>query len=72
MTRYTVLVKADKLKKVITIPPEFEHKEVEVVISLPRKKKFNPSKYHGIFNIPKETVDNDLKRIRVEWERNGG
>jgi hypothetical protein len=71
MNRYTILVKADKLKQVIPIPPEFENRELEVIIKLPEKKKFNASKFKSIFNIPKDEIDHDLELMRSEWERNG-
>lgn len=38
MNRYTVIVQADKLKQVVPIPDEFEHKELEIIITLSEKK----------------------------------
>ncbi len=67
MNRYTILVQAEKLKKIIPIPPEFENRELEVVIKLPDKKQFNPEKYKSIFNIPKDTIDRDIELLRNEW-----
>ena len=71
MTKYTVIVKSDKLKDVIPIPSEFEHKDVEVSISLARKKKFDPKKYRGIGKASKESIDSYLKSVRSEWDRDG-
>jgi len=67
MNRYTVLVQADKLKKVIPIPPEFEHKEVEVIIALPSKKNVNISMYNKIFNMTKEEIDRDILSMKDDW-----
>ena len=62
MHKYTVLVHADKLKSIIPIPAEFENREVELIISLPRKNKFNPRKYRGIFSEGRYSHDH-FKRI---------
>ena len=71
MNRYTVLVQADKLKQVIPIPVEFENQELEIIITLPKKKEFNPDKYSTIFNISKDEIDRDIEHIRNEWNFNG-
>jgi len=67
INKYTVLVQADKLKGIIPIPSQFEHKEVEVVISLPGKKHFDPKKYRGLGNAEKEKIDQDIIDIRAGW-----
>ena len=71
MNKYKVRVQADKLKEILPIPREFEHKEVEVMISLPRKKSFNPREYRGIFNHSKESIDKHVQQMRDEWDRHG-
>jgi hypothetical protein len=71
MNRYRVLVQADRLKTIIPIPREFEHKEVEVTITLPRKSTFNPREFKSIFHVSKENIDSDLKGLRQEWDRHG-
>ena len=69
MNKYTILVQADKLKSIIPIPSEFEHKEVEIMISLPKKEKFNPQKFRGVCNESKESIDKKLKHMRMGWDR---
>ncbi len=71
MNRYRVLVQADRLKKIIPIPREFEHQEVEVTITLPRRNKFNPREFKSIFHATKDEIDSDLKGLREEWDRHG-
>ncbi len=71
MNKYTVLVPADKLKTIIPIPPEFEHQQVEVAISLPRRKEFNPRKYRGAARGSRELVDGEINMIKRDWERDG-
>ncbi len=71
MNKYKILIQADKLKQIVPIPHEFEHKELEVIISLPQRKKIDPRKYSDIFHISKDEIDRDLMIIRDEWERNG-
>ena len=68
MNKYKILVPADKLKSVIPIPEEFKHKEVEVSISLPERKKFDPRKYRGIANYTKDEIDNEIAQMRKEWD----
>lgn len=70
MNRYSIIVKADKLKGIIPIPSEFEHKEVEVVISLPRKKKFDPRRFRGVWSETKAEIDREIKAMRGDWDRN--
>jgi len=70
MNRYTVLVQADKLKKVIPIPAEFEHKELEVIIKLSEKKNTDINLYNGIFHMTKEEIDRDISSIRDAWNIN--
>jgi hypothetical protein len=67
MTNYKVVIQADLLKEIIPIPSEFEHKEVEVNISLHQKKKFNPREYRGIGNETKEKIDLKIASLRNEW-----
>ena len=67
MNKYTVLVDADKLKTVIPIPHEFEHQKVEVVVSLPVKRKLNPRKYRGLAGNTRESIDQSIRHIREEW-----
>ncbi len=71
MSKYTIVVPADKLQSVIPIPTEFQHKEVEVSISLSRRKKFDPRKYRGLGTDTKEIIDRELVRMRGEWDRHG-
>ncbi|HQF10608.1 MAG TPA: hypothetical protein PKX62_21090 [Spirochaetota bacterium] len=71
MNRYTVRVNADRLKEVIPLPPEFAHREVDVLITLPGKKSFDPRAYRGIFRETKETIDRDIASMRKEWDRHG-
>ena len=67
MNRYTMIVQADVLKKVIPIPSEFEHMELEVIIGLPERKKVDIRSYNSIFQMTKEEVDCDLKSMRDDW-----
>ncbi|OHD63709.1 MAG: hypothetical protein A2176_05650 [Spirochaetes bacterium RBG_13_51_14] len=71
MNKYTVVVPADRLQGVIPIPSEFQHKEVEVSISLSRRKKFDPRKYRGTGKATKEEIDRELGRMRGEWDLHG-
>ena len=71
MNKYTIVVPADKLQGVIPVPQEFQHKEVEVSISLSRRKKFDPRKYRGVGKATRDEIDRDLKRMRGEWARYG-
>ncbi len=71
MNKFTIVVSADKLRGVIPVPREFQHRDVEVSISISRRKKFDPRKYRGAGKAAKDEIDRDLKRIRGEWERHG-
>jgi len=71
MNKYTVVVPADKLQGIIPIPSEFQHKDVEVSISLSQRKKYDPRKYRGAGKATKEEIDGELKRMRGEWITHG-
>lgn len=71
MNKYTVVVPADKLQGIIPIPSEFQHKEVELSISLPLRKKFDPRKYRGAGNTAKDQIDRELDQIKGEWGLHG-
>jgi hypothetical protein len=71
MNKYTIVVPADKLQGVIPLPREFQHKEVEVSVSLSRRKKFDPRKYRGLGKATKDEIDRELMRMRGEWDRYG-
>ncbi|HNW27309.1 MAG TPA: hypothetical protein PKN50_02430 [Spirochaetota bacterium] len=71
MNKYTVVVPADKLQGVIPIPSEFQHKDVEVSISLSQREKFDPRKYRGAGKATREEIDRELERMRGEWGRHG-
>ncbi len=71
MNKYIVVVPAEKLKGIIPIPAEFQHKDVEVSISLSRRKKFDPRKYRGAGKSTKEEIDREIGRMRGEWGGNG-
>ena len=64
MNKYTIVVPADKLQGVIPVPREFKHKEVEVSITLSRRKKFDPRKYRGACKATKDEIDREIERIR--------
>jgi hypothetical protein len=71
MNKYVVVVPAEKLKGIIPIPQEFHNKEVELSISLSRKKKFDPRKYRSAGKSSKEEIDRELGRMRGEWGGHG-
>jgi hypothetical protein len=47
MNKNIAVVPAEKLKGIISIPAEFQHKDVEVRISLSQKKRLDPRRYRG-------------------------
>ncbi len=69
------IVESNRLEKIVDIPKEFKNQKVEVLI-LPiydkKKKKrdaFNPNDYEGILNVDIESIDNEIRNMREEWER---
>lgn len=67
MNKYTVTVPADRLKGIISIPPEFEHQQLEIAISLKKHKEFDPRKFRGAARGSKKQIDEELGVIRREW-----
>lgn len=65
------IIDSDSLESVISLPREFKHKKVEILI-LPvdeKKEEFNPEEFKGSLNIKKEELEEELQHIRNEWER---
>ena len=69
------IVNSDSLEKLVNLPDDLKHQEVEVLIfpiekSLKKtKREFNPEDYEGILHIDTDILEKELKAIRDEWDR---
>jgi hypothetical protein len=62
-------------KLVLEVPEYFSNQEMEIII-LPfikngkTKKKFNPKNYIGFMKNIDMDIEDEIKSLRTEWERN--
>jgi hypothetical protein len=67
------IVKLDRLRAMIDIPPGFKHSKVEILIlpienrSGKRTAEFDPDSFFGTSNI--ENIDMAIQEMREEWDR---
>jgi len=67
------VVNSDALEKIISLPEELKHREVEILIfpiegtSKKPKNKFNPDEYAGVLHI--KNIEHEIRSLRDEWER---
>lgn len=75
------IVEAHERQIVITLPQQFQHLKMEVII-LPlcddadlttafdeQSQQVNYAKYFGVSRIGKTQIDQELQTLRSEWER---
>jgi hypothetical protein len=71
------IVESNRLETIVDIPEELKDQKVEVLIlpfpaDQPKKKNkkgFNPDDFEGILNIDPGVIEEEIKRMRDEWER---
>lgn len=63
------IINSDKLKKIVNIPDEMKHQNVELLILPIDKNKestlnFNPDEYRGTLKIREDQLEKDIQSIR--------